>query len=211
MNPPEGSPPCCPTEDFYTTRADEYREQTLRVDPTEFLTPLVERLEPGARVLDLGCGAGRDLRWLRQRGFRVSGVERSRPLAMFAREYANCPVLEADFTLLDMAAHPCEAILCIGSLVHLEPPEVARLLGRLLNALAPRGLLFVSLKEGTGTRRLPDGRVFHLWQQQALERLLRKRGDPLHFRRTVSALRPDETWLGWVVDARGGTDHVRPA
>lgn len=199
-------------DDFYTTHAREYREQTLRVDPTAFLTPLVERLEPGARVLDLGCGAGRDLRWLRQRGFRVTGVERSRPLAMFAREYANCPVLEADFTLLDMAAHPCEAILCVGSLVHLEPPEVARLLGRLLGALAPRGLLFISLKEGTGTRRLPDGRVCHLWQRTRLEHCLRHLGShPVHLSRTVSALRPEDIWLGCLVRSGPGLPPHRPA
>ena len=199
-------------DDFYTTHAHEYREQTLRVDPTEFLTPLVERLEPGARVLDLGCGAGRDLRWLRQRGFRVTGVERSRPLAMFARKYANCPVLEADFTLLDPAALPCEAILCIGSLVHMEPPEVERLLGRLLGALAPRGLLFVSLKEGTGIRHLPDGRVCHLWQRTRLEHCLRHLGGhPVHLSRTVSALRPEDIWLGCLVRSGPDLPPHRPA
>ncbi len=176
--------------------------------PLEYTSlELLRRNHPAACLTWAAAPAGTCAK-AAQRGFRASGVERSRPLAMFARKYANCPVLEADFTLLDMAAH------LRGHSLHrfVGPPRAAggaRLLGRLLNALAPRGLLFVSLKEGT--HPTPRTAAFHPWQQQALESVLRKRGDPLHFSRTVSALRPDETSLGWVVDARGGTDHVRPA
>ena len=56
---------------------EAYHEATFHIDPASFLRPLAERLPPCAVILDVGCGSGRDLRWLRHRGFRAVGMERS--------------------------------------------------------------------------------------------------------------------------------------
>ena len=45
--------------------------------PAPFLTPLADRLPAGSLVLDVGCGSGRDLCWMKSKGFRVMGLERS--------------------------------------------------------------------------------------------------------------------------------------
>ncbi|MDZ7760171.1 MAG: hypothetical protein U5L00_07945 [Desulfovermiculus sp.] len=53
---------------FYQNQAQAYFDQTFGVDPSSFLLPLIRHLSPGARILDVGCGAGRDMLWLTNRG-----------------------------------------------------------------------------------------------------------------------------------------------
>ena len=63
--------------DYYRTNHLPYHLRTCHLNPASFLTPLVNVLPPGSTVLDVGCGSGRDLLWLKQRGYRVTGLERA--------------------------------------------------------------------------------------------------------------------------------------
>ena len=73
-------------KDYYQQHFLEYNRQTFNMDPASFLEPLAEQLAPGARILDVGCGSGRDLLWFKNRGFDVVGLERSPGLAGLARK-----------------------------------------------------------------------------------------------------------------------------
>ncbi|MBW2612111.1 MAG: methyltransferase domain-containing protein, partial [Deltaproteobacteria bacterium] len=73
-------------EDYYQRHFLEYHTQTFNVDPASFLEPLTKYLQPGDRILDVGCGSGRDLLWFKNRGFVATGFERSAGLARLARQ-----------------------------------------------------------------------------------------------------------------------------
>jgi SAM-dependent methyltransferase len=44
--------------------------------PSPWVVRWVHLIRPGATILDLACGTGRHLRWLAERGFRLTGVDR---------------------------------------------------------------------------------------------------------------------------------------
>jgi len=56
-------------KDFYRENHREYFERTFNIDPSTFLSQLVAKLPPGSFILDVGCGSGRDLLWLKNCGF----------------------------------------------------------------------------------------------------------------------------------------------
>ena len=56
------------------------------MDPSSFLQPFASHLAEGSLILDVWCGSGRDLLWLKNRGFKVIGFERSKGLAELARD-----------------------------------------------------------------------------------------------------------------------------
>jgi len=59
-------------------------------------------LEPGASVLDLCCGPGRFSLELARRGYRVTGVDRTRSYLAEARRVARREKLEVEFVQADM-------------------------------------------------------------------------------------------------------------
>jgi tellurite methyltransferase len=135
------------------------------------------RLRKDMRVLDAGCGSGRNLTYLLQAGAEVYGVDRNESAIERAREQAQrlAPDLTADhFQVADLEALPFEgqsfdAVLC-SAVLHFAPDERSflRQLDELWRVLRPGGVLFVRLAssigiedriESRGGRRfgLPDG------------------------------------------------------
>jgi cyclopropane fatty-acyl-phospholipid synthase-like methyltransferase len=192
--------------DYYCFHPEPYHQATFHVDPTSFLTPLAERLTPGAKVLDVGCGSGRDLLWLKQRGFHVLGLERSPGLARLARENAGCEVLEADFNCFDFASLSVDALVFVGAFVHVPRRDLPALLFRCTAALEQDGLILLTMKEGKGDTTDSKGRTFLLWEDHALRRVFSDIGfSILDFNRNESKLGTREVWLGYVL----GTESTR--
>ena len=186
--------------DFYQQHAQDYHHRTVGVDPSAFLTPLAKHLAPGADVLDIGCGSGRDLKWLRERGFSVTGFERSKGLAALARRHAGCTVVEGDFEIYDFSRLQADALLLCGALVHLPHARFEEVFKNILRALKPGGRVLVSLKQGTGFSTVNDGRIFYYWQAKDAEAVFaRQKLAVLEFQTGVSQVNRSDIWLSWVL------------
>ena len=187
-------------EDYYRTYFLEYHEQTFHINPASFLEPLAKYLRPGDHILDVGCGSGRDLLWLKNRGFAVTGIERSAGLARLARKNAGCEVVEGDFENFDFSCYKVDAVTLIGSLVHVPHKKLVGILALIISSLRENGYVLITLKEGNGIKVLPDGRVFYLWDHLSLLDLFAGLGlIPVDFSRQGSKIRPDDVWLGYVL------------
>jgi len=200
--------------DFYQNNYRAYHKKTFSIDPSSFLEPFVSRLPEGSLVLDVGCGSGRDLLWLKRRGFNVIGFERSKGLAALARKNAGCEVVEGDFEIYDFSKISTDAILLLGALVHVSHERLPDVFKNITQALKcrndpllsvtryqPRAYLYVSLKEGNEIWNDGQGRTFYLWQDEKLRELFSKQGfSVLDFSRSESAVRTGDTWLGYVLE-----------
>ncbi len=158
--------------DYYQTHYQDYFNRTRYLDPSGFLMPLVSRLKEGATVLDVGCGSGRDLSWLKQQGFQPRGFEKSPGLARLAREATGCEIIEGDFETYDFSGLSVDAILLVTSLVHLPHHRFEAAMTKIMKALKPEGWVLLSLKQGEGARKDDEGRTFYHWTESELETAL---------------------------------------
>ncbi|MEA3643473.1 MAG: class I SAM-dependent methyltransferase [Lamprobacter sp.] len=121
-------------------------------------------------ILDAGCGSGRDARAFRERGYAVTAIEPSPPLARLAEMHAGLPVEVKRFQAIDWCER-FDGIWACASLLHVPLAELPAVLQRLTRALRPAGVLYVSFKDGAGERD-SDGRHFTDLNETALAELL---------------------------------------
>jgi len=186
--------------DYYEKNHREYFHSTVGIDPASFLSPLTSFLQRGATILDIGCGSGRDLCWFQEHGFCPTGFERSPGLARLAAQHSGCPVIEGDFQTYDFSTLSFDALVFIGSLVHLSTDMLPQVMNSTSQALNKKGHILLTLKKGQGTSQTADGRTFTLWSRNELVQLFLSCGlEPVDFSQVVSKLRKEDVWLGFVL------------
>ena len=119
-------------------------------DITDEADWLVERLA-AASVLEPGCGSGRMLEALGERGVEVVGIDTSPRMVELARARLGpaAQVFEADMTDFDLGRTFHAAVCPINTLLHLTPDQLARHLECMARHLQPysRYLVQVALVE----------------------------------------------------------------
>jgi SAM-dependent methyltransferase len=193
----------------YARRAEQFREGTKDHDVSQNLQELLRHLEGPAplRILDLGCGPGRDLKTLRELGHAAVGLEGLPRFAAMAREASGCEVLEQDFLRLDLPAAAFDGIFANASLFHVPAQELPRVLLELRAALKPRGVLFCSNPHGNNEEGWSRGRYGAFLDWETWRGLLREAGyDELnHYYRPPGLPREQQPWLAssWRIRSLG--------
>jgi SAM-dependent methyltransferase len=134
------------TLDHYNRGAEEFREFTRDHDVSQNINALLAAIEgaPPFRILDLGCGPGRDLVAFTRLGHVAVGLEGAGPLAAMAREASGCAVWQQNFLTLDLPQGQFDGIFANASLFHVPGAILPRVLHELFDALLPNGVLFCS-------------------------------------------------------------------
>jgi SAM-dependent methyltransferase len=107
-------------------------------------------LEPGMRVLDVGCGSGRHSLALARQGFEVVGVDHSADFIRLARDAAATEELEVEFEEADVRdldhADEFDATICLcqGGFGLLGGRDETAVFQRMARTLRPGGRLAVS-------------------------------------------------------------------
>jgi len=130
-------------------RFAEWRDRIVGDPRREWEDELTSRLHDGARVLELGCGAGvPDTQRLAAR-FEVTGVDVSAEQVRRARAAVpEARFIHADFTALELEPESFDAVVSFYAFNHVPRELLAPTFGRIRDWLRPRGLLMTAL--GTG-------------------------------------------------------------
>ncbi|CAA9478698.1 MAG: hypothetical protein AVDCRST_MAG02-4687 [uncultured Rubrobacteraceae bacterium] len=133
----------------YDRVAERYLATKDPEDPLALsaLEDLSQNLQPGAKVLDLGCGAGVPTTLqLTRRGFVVTGVDVSeRQLELVRKLVPEATFLKADMTELDFGPNAFDAVVAFHSIIHVPREEHPALLGKIHRWLGPGGLFLATL------------------------------------------------------------------
>jgi SAM-dependent methyltransferase len=167
------------------------------------LTEWLKLLSEHAVVLDLGCGAGQDSRYLASLGYRVIGLDRTMPLLKFAkRQTLSVPLVLADMRALPIRAGCVDGIWAAASLIHLAKRHVAGVLRALREITKPQGLLGATFTYGSNSRVKSTGwmpgRYFARWNKDDLAKALRRAGWKVLSLRVVSNQERKGRWINVV-------------
>jgi ubiquinone/menaquinone biosynthesis C-methylase UbiE len=101
-------------------------------------------------ILDLGCGAGRDLAWFDLHDAPAIGADLSQGMLAQARQATIRPVYQMDMLSLGFASGCFRAIWCCAALLHLPKSEAPLALAEMARVLIPGGALSLSIQKGSG-------------------------------------------------------------
>ena len=157
---------------------------------------------PGARVLDVGCGKGRDLVALLDMGFEAYGVEPND--AMRAQALARDPrvpgrIAAATMPELGQPFGGCfDAVTCSAVLMHLSADVLPATFAAFDAVLRPRARVLMALPEMLPSLlvegRDPDGRAFANHAPEHVQRLMASFGFALVDCSDIAAPSADTTW-----------------
>ena len=178
---------------YYAANAEAFASSTVSVEFTAMQERFVELLEPGARVLDFGCGSGRDAKRFAEAGFAVDAVDGSPELCRIAAEFTGLPVRCMRFEELSAVAE-YDGIWACSSILHVPSAQLPALLTSMAVALRDDGVIYTSFKYGEG-EGMRHGRYFSDFTEETFARLLEQ----------VPALCEEEHWVSSDVrPGRGG-------
>jgi SAM-dependent methyltransferase len=140
--------------------AKDWHEQPAPID----LQDVVARffIRAGATA-DIGCGSGREVAWLNTNGFSAQGFDASDGLLAEARSrYSHLKFAPAELPdLAGIAADTFDNVLCETVIMHLERPQVAPSVRRMLDIVKRGGIFYLSWRVTDGADlRDAHGRLY---------------------------------------------------
>ncbi|MEO8673632.1 MAG: methyltransferase domain-containing protein [Tahibacter sp.] len=152
MNPDPPTPQSisASTLGYYEQNAEAFRAGTRDHDVSQNIAALLKHIVAPApyRILDFGCGPGRDLQTLRALGHQPIGLDGSARFVAMARTDSGCDVWQQDFFALELPESFFDGIFANASLFHVPQAVLPRVLCQLYASLKPGGVLFSSNPRG---------------------------------------------------------------
>ena len=186
----------------YADAAEAFREGTRDHDVSQNVQALLSALEGDGpfRILDLGCGPGRDLVTFRDLGHEAIGLDGVAPFVDMARRDSGCTVWHQDFLTLDLPAAHFDGVFANASLFHVPSRDMPRVLGELRDTLRPRGVLFSSNPHGRNEEGWNRGRYGTYLDEETWRALVTTAGftELGHYYRPSGRPRSQQPWLATV-------------
>ena len=177
------------TIEYYNQNADMFAQGTRLVDFTVVQERFAKMLPAGSRILDFGCGSGRDAKYFLEKGYRVEATDGSSELCKLASAFTGIDVKEMLFQDLN-ASGKYEGIWACSSILHLSKKELLPVIRKMCDALKDNGAIYTSFKYGDfeGER---NGRYFTDFTEDTFDKFIK----------VIQELTIEEEWI---------TSDVRP-
>lgn len=192
----------------YDRHAQTFWEGTREHDVSQNIQALLQHIEapPPLKVLDFGCGPGRDLVAFSALGHEATGLEGSHALAVMARQHSGCEVLEQSFFELALPLEHFDGVFANAALFHVPSAVLPRVLRELFATLKPRGVLFASNPRGEGQEGWNGERygAFLDWDTWRGHMVAAGFAELTHYYRPAGAPRAQQPWLASVWRKEGG-------
>lgn len=135
------------TLNYYNTHAGLFISDTQRVDFHEAQDLFLKELPLNAKILDFGCGSGRDTKYFIEKGYSVDAADGSAEMCKLAAEYTGIPVKQMLFHELNETA-VYDGIWACASILHSSTNELKDVVRRMEKALKDGGIVYTSFKYG---------------------------------------------------------------
>ena len=155
------------TLDYYNKNSEEYFNSTLNVDMTNTYKPFLKLVPKDGKILDLGCGSGRDSMNFMKLGYEVTSVDGAKKLAKKASVLLGKEVIVSTFEELELK-EKFHGIWACASLLHIKREDLKIVLNNLYNNLDDKGVFYMSFKYGEKEYVDDKNRYFNCFTDESI-------------------------------------------
>ena len=186
---------------YYNQTASTYFTNTVVVDMSAICDKFLSYIPHGARIVDIGAGSGRELRYFKAAGYEVEGIDASIELCKLATAYSGVKV--ECVNIQDWKPEKkYNGIWTNAVLTHLSINEIDDFILRLENILMPQGVAYLSFKTGITTGMDELGRYFSDISVEQVKQILEK-SKKLEIKELWftddKMYRDDFRWINWIL------------
>ncbi|MFA6099043.1 MAG: class I SAM-dependent methyltransferase [Patescibacteria group bacterium] len=167
------------TVNFYNQNVDGYMQKTVNLQDKPWLNKFASYLPKKAKVLDIGCGYGRDTNFFVAKNFDAYGIDLSPKMIAKAKKFSPL----GKFSVMDMLKLKFDhdffdGIWCSATLPHLNKKDAVRAIKEIKRVLKKNGAFYLNLKEGKGEKLIADSRYknakkfYSYYTQQEIKKIL---------------------------------------
>lgn len=162
------------TISYYDKNARKFYCDTINADMSACRDRFLKWVKHGKKILDAGCGSGRDVLAFLEEGYEVEAFDASMEMCRIASETTGIHVSCLRFEELT-GQEQYDGIWACASLLHVKQEDLPDVLIRLCRLLKKEGVLYASFKYGEG-ERLKGGRYFYDLTEDTCRKLLKRAG-----------------------------------
>ena len=155
------------TIDYYDNNAKEYFDLTVSADMTKYYNMFLKYIKKKGKILDFGCGSGRDSLYFKNRGYEVYPLDGSIELCKLASSYTGLDVKCMNFFDFN-EVNIYDGVWACSSLVHVNKRNLINILKKLRDSIKEEGVIYLSLKNGEGQELTDDGRYYNFMTHEKL-------------------------------------------
>lgn len=156
---------------YYDENAKAFFENTKDADMKEIYELFLKYLPPGVKILDLGCGSGRDTKYFLQKGYDVVATDGSMEMVKLSTQFTGRQTLHLTFDEIDFNEE-FDGIWACASLLHVPRSKIDFVLKKIYFALKKGGVFYSSYKYGN-KEEIRNGRFFNNYDEISFNELLK--------------------------------------
>ena len=137
--------------EYYNVNADSFFASSVGADMSADRNKFMALLPENARILDAGCGSGRDSKAFLDAGYDVVAFDASEEMCKRASMYLRREVMNMRFEEMSFDK-AFNGIWASASLLHVRMGELPDVMLRMNQALKLGGIFYASFKYGNGTK-----------------------------------------------------------
>lgn len=189
------------TLDYYEKNGDLFAQDVDNVNFSQMQLRFISKLSKHAKILDLGCGSGRDSLAFLNAGFDVKAIDGSKKMCEIAQSKTGLSIRNIRFEQLD-DQNQYDGVWACASLLHLPRNELPKVFSKIIEALKEEGIFYSSFKYGSfeGYR---NGRYFTDFTESSMNELLEQFPELKCIESWISSdVRPgrmEQKWLNIIV------------
>ena len=185
----------------YQSTAEDFRLGTWNHDVSQNRNALIAAMpkNPG-RILDFGCGPGRDLMAFKTLGYEAIGLDATPAFVAMAQQITGCEVWQQNFLNLKLPAQHFDGVFANASLLHVPEASMEQVLRDLYDCLVVGGAIVMSLARGRGEgfeQRMTGERYTSFWEYDTIVPYLEKAGFTIahHYYRPPGLPQQAQSWV----------------